>query len=1053
MNITRFTTAQAQNRLQSDGLESLGLTALLLAPRWSANAAPVFNATALTLSVTQLLSPFLGLLRWLPHGHDYTDAQGLPIDVPCGVIALHPHAAERLFRLAGARYAPAGQLVHPLPVTMLLRLGGVPDETPRRIEAGDPVPAPLGTPLPTPVVISFHDPRGLIICPVAVAALFADLITGLPGLRYAKATGAPGDAGGLTPISALASGNLMQFADLHGNLYRTTLAANFLNVVTPGAPPANTAVDHGNGYALLTAGQTVAADAGDGGRLRFGYATRGTLSRTPLALPVLPAALAAPPFAGTAAPQLPRQFLRVVVVDADWHLLGNRLATTRNTIPGDDANTPTDILPPVRDRIAINYTVDGLNTLAAIDGVLARFAAAGSGMVMACSPAFSAVGLPPLPAPGSSVGWPAFPAAAGAPGMIGNVSPATGATAQWLPLPSADVLLTLPAVATPKDAHVRVYTRRFVEIESIANQPSFVRGDGGAALADGVTPLQILLINPLALGAGDPHPAAGAALDFDIVITPRAGKRRLWSGIRIVLTNGGIPVINAFGGTDRLPLIPPSMQGWCAVPLFGLPRTIVPAGGATLATISRGLASEGVPRTGPRLPLMARFDTVVAAGIPDVAASNGALSWQAVVTGARWMPESRSAAHALGNPGNPAGPDVHAAGASVSGALAYDFAWHALRRAKPPIPFPGAPALLDGWLIFGAGNNMNEPATPASDVAPDAGTGIGAALHTVAGICENPELSLAPESAFTNPTAVQDIVNFISNAINPGGTPPTINLANGERLLAQVRREYFVPKHGRRDALWSLRRALAEARELIYIEGAQFARTAVAGAPQKHALDLAQVIIDRMIAHKGLRVVVVLPRETDFAQTPPPMNFETFVQQALAARKDLVAAFPLALRERLAVFHPVGFPGRYTAVRSSVIVVDDVYSLVGTSHFRRRGMTFDGAADLASFDRVIEEGYSKKLRDFRRALMATRLGIPMASGPVNASAQWVALAQPRSAFGVVRDVLEQGGSGNIKPLWEGNNPDVLPASLDAADPDGVDGVTLLGTLAGFLSKG
>ncbi|GAA4012904.1 hypothetical protein [Actimicrobium antarcticum] len=1052
MNITQFTTAQAQNRLQSDGLESLGLTALLLAPRWSANALPGFNAAALTLSVTQLASPFLGLLTWLPHGHDYTDAQGLPIDAACGVICLHPHAAQRLFRLASARYAPAVQLVHPLPVTMLLRLGGLPNETPRRIEAGDPVPAPLGTPLPAPVVVSFHDSRGLIICPVAVAAMFADLVSALPGLLYARATGATGDAGGLTPISALATGNLVQFADLHGNLYRKTLNTHFLNLVTPGAPATTNPVDHGTGYAMLAANQTIAADAGDGGKLRFGFATRGTLSRTPLALPVLPAALTAPPFATTAAPVLPRQFLRVVVVDPDWHLLGNRLETTRNAIPGDDANTPTDILPPVRDRIAISYAVDGVATLAQVDGVLARFAAAGSGMVMACSPAFAAVGLPPLPAPGTTVGWPGFPAAAGAPGAAVNVSPATGATAQWLPLPSLDVLFTIPAAATPKDAHVRIYTRRFIEIESIGNQPSFVRGDGGAALADGVSALHILLVNPLGLGAGDPHPA-GAALDVDIVITPRMGTRRLWSGLRVTLTGGGTAVVNAFGGIDRLPLVPPSMQGWCAVPLFGLPRSVVPVGGGTLAAISRGLASESVPRTGPRLPLMARFETVVAAGIPDATATNGALSWQAVVTGARWMPESRSAAHQTGNPGNPAGPDVHAAGASVSGALAYDFAWHALRRAKPPIPFPGAPVLLDGWLVFGAGNTMNEPVTAATDAAPNAGTGMGAALQTVAGICENPELSLAPESAFASPTSVQDIVNFISNAINPGGTPPTINLVNGDRLLAQVRREFFVAKNGRRDALWSLRRALGEARELIYLEGAQFARTAVPAAPQKHALDLAQVIIDRMTAHKGLRVVIVLPRETDFAPSPPPMNFETFVQQALAARKNLVAAFPLALRSRLVVCHPVGFPGRYTAMRSSVIVVDDVYSLVGTSHFRRRGMTFDGAADLVSFDRVIDEGYSKKLRDFRRTLMATRLGIPVATGPLGASAEWVALEHPRSAFSVVRNLLEQGGLGDIKPLWDGNNPDVLPASLDVADPDGVDGATLLGSLASFLSKG
>jgi hypothetical protein len=115
-------------------------------------------------------------------------------------------------------------------------------------------------------------------------------------------------------------------------------------------------------------------------------------------------------------------------------------------------------------------------------------------------------------------------------------------------------------------------------------------------------------------------------------------------------------------------------------------------------------------------------------------------------------------------------------------------------------------------------------------------------------------------------------------------------------------------------------------------------------------------------------------------------------------------------------------------------------------------MTFDGAADLVSFDRAIEDGYSKKLRQFRRALMATRLGVPVGTGPANATAEWAALELPRTAFGVVRNLLGEGGAGLIKPLWEGYNPDVIPASLDAADPDGVDGATLLATLASFLSK-
>ncbi len=1050
MDITKFTTAQAQNRLQADGLESLGLTSLQLAPRWG-TALPAFDPVALTLSLAGAISPFLGMLDWLPHGHEYTDAQGLPINAPCGVIRLHPHAAQRLLRIASARYATVGTLVHPLPVAMLLRLAAVPDETPRRIEAGDTIPAPIGgVPLPAPLVVSFHDARGLIICPVAVAAMFADLTTGLPALLYAKAAGAKTDAGGLNPIAALATGNLVQFCDLHGGLYQPTLGTTLMNVVTA-APPGTTPVNHASGYALLAAGQTIAADADDGGVLRFGFATGGTLARTALALPALPGSHTAPPFASTAAPTLARQFLRVVVVDPAWHLLGNRITSARNGIPGDDANTPAALLPAVRDRVTINYTVDGLNTFAAVDGVLARFAAAGTGMATACSPAFASFGLPPAPPPGATVAWPAFPPASpGAPGTPTTVSPAVGATAAWLAAPSPDVVFTIPAAAVPKDAHVRIYQRRFIEIPSIGAQPSFVRGDGGAGIGTGGAPLQILLANPFGLGTGDPHPP-GVELDVDIVVTARGGQRRLWSGIRLPVAEGGAPVVNNFGGTDRLGLIPSNMQGWCAVPLFGLPRTITPVGGGTLALLSRGLASESVPRTGPRLPLMARFETVVAAGIPDAGAANGALSWEAVLTGARWMPESRSAQHTQGNPGNPAGPDIHAAGVHVSGALAFDLGWHALRRAKPPLPFPGAPALLDGWLVYGAGNNMNEPATAATDAA---GTSMGAALQTVAAICENPELSLAPQDAFDTPNTVQGLVDKLSELVNPGGTPPTINVANGDRLLEQIRREYFVARNGRRDALWSLRRALGEARELIYIEGAQFASTAANnGASPPHVLDLAHVIIDRMTAHKGLRVVVALPRQTDFAQSAPPMNFENFVQQALAARRALVAKFPAAISDRLAVFHPLGFPGRPTAIRTSVVIVDDVVALVGASHFRRRGMTFDGAADVVSFDRVIDAGYSKKLREFRRALMATRLGVPIGTGPGNATAEWAALERPRTAFSVVRNMLAQGGLGAIQPLWDGNNPEVIPASLNEADPDGIDGATLLGTLASFLNKG
>jgi hypothetical protein len=84
--------------------------------------------------------------------------------------------------------------------------------------------------------------------------------------------------------------------------------------------------------------------------------------------------------------------------------------------------------------------------------------------------------------------------------------------------------------------------------------------------------------------------------------------------------------------------------------------------------------------------------------------------------------------------------------------------------------------------------------------------------------------------------------------------------------------------------------------------------------------------------------------------------------------------------------------------------------------------------------------------------MAARLGVPVGTGPTNATAEWAALALPRTAFGVVRNLPGEGGAGLIQPLWEGYNPDVMPATVDEADPDGTNGMKLLDTLTGFLAK-
>jgi hypothetical protein len=177
---------------------------------------------------------------------------------------------------------------------------------------------------------------------------------------------------------------------------------------------------------------------------------------------------------------------------------------------------------------------------------------------------------------------------------------------------------------------------------------------------------------------------------------------------------------------------------------------------------------------------------------------------------------------------------------------------------------------------------------------------------------------------------------------------------------------------------------------------------------------------------------VCTPRLSDFAT-----SYRTYSRQHYKARHEAAGMLLSAAPDRVAIFHPVGFPGRTAFIRSTSVIVDDVWCLVGASHLRRRGMTFDGSVAIASFDRQMEEGYSKKVRDFRRRLMAAKLRVPAPQANQPLSGDWVRLARPDGAFAVVADLLAEGGLGRIEPLWPGpKDNQIIPEDDKAADPDG-----------------
>jgi hypothetical protein len=124
---------------------------------------------------------------------------------------------------------------------------------------------------------------------------------------------------------------------------------------------------------------------------------------------------------------------------------------------------------------------------------------------------------------------------------------------------------------------------------------------------------------------------------------------------------------------------------------------------------------------------------------------------------------------------------------------------------------------------------------------------------------------------------------------------------------------------------------------------------------------------------------------------------------------------------------------RFGWIETNVVVIDDIWAMIGGCTIRRRRLTFDGSSDLVFTDTLIENGRSAAIRDYRRALLANLPGIPIDS----AQPSYVALSDANTAFGVVRDALSGGGLGKISTIWDGTTPGLTPASplsVDEANP-------------------
>lgn len=675
-----------------------------------------------------------------------------------------------------------------------------------------------------------------------------------------------------------------------------------------------------------------------------------------------------------------------------------------------------------------------------------------------------------LPADATNVDWPAFPALPG--GLIADDAsfPAdfktqlqANATATFIDAttpPAKDVLLRLQGL--PKGAAVRVYNRVFLEGANIE------RGDGaGSVVNTELAPASdrtfngeavIVLKDPLGIMRPDGTfvVPGNPTLICDIMIVLRnPARKRLFGALTFTVgspvTVPAVPADNTLAGLPN--------KGISSAGILGLNNGAIPA--IDLSSFNNilnsilALGGEAQPRDANRLPTMMRKELL--------AASQKASLWQALISAGAINRNMHNALQEIGCPGSLGGKENTSFGLYTENArLSYDLARMTFRRTNS----------FYERIVQLANSSWNEPTANTTLGETDAttnsvGTFAGAVLQNISPFCETPELALLKSILESNidsiPATFDDLVNLVVgwiNNINLGGLPGllqtgatslqtilvttlnnlkdnnALNESDKERLYNELKRELSSSCFGRRDTQWAIEQAFKQARKFIYIETPGLSFTE--GTHQDYSLNLWNVLQTQLSSKPGLKVILCVPKKPDYNK-----KYDQWIRSEIKERYQLIQGLPA---NQVVCFHPIGFPGRLNNIENNLIVVDDQWALCGSSAMRRRGITFDGSADLVFTDFDTINGHAGSIRQMRKQLFALRLGVDKSA---TGSTRTVILEDPLQTFNLIREMLVAGGLGKIERLWNGRTEGITfsEPTIDrlVANPDGNE-FNLIGTL-------
>lgn len=257
---------------------------------------------------------------------------------------------------------------------------------------------------------------------------------------------------------------------------------------------------------------------------------------------------------------------------------------------------------------------------------------------------------------------------------------------------------------------------------------------------------------------------------------------------------------------------------------------------------------------------------------------------------------------------------------------------------------------------------------------------------------------------------------------------------------ARLRRYPFAPM-GERSIAQAYRRAFRRARRLVYLED-QYLWSA----------EVAKVVCDALRSSPDLHVMVVVPRfpDKDGRLDGPPTR---------VGREAAVSACMEAGAGRFAIYDLENRAGEPVYVHAKVVVIDDVWAMIGSDNLNRRSWTHDSELSIAVLDKErdgrapqdpagLGDGARPFARNLRLTLLAEHLDRPTSDGP-----EIDDLLDPVSAFDAVArsaaglQAWYDGGRegprpegrllpNRLSPVGRGERLWAAPAYRVLYDPDG-----------------